>query len=110
MNFHKKFSTKIQLTLKLHKFPFIHKLSLNFYLLGVRNNYRKFAENTTVIFQKGDDLMSREAQTYVKGAAAAVVTGGIAFLAVRSLTNNKRLKRKMTAKTFKAIGNIMDSL
>ena len=85
-------------------------ISHNFYLFGLWNILRKFAENTYENFQKGDDLMSREAQSYVKGAAAAVVTGGIAVLAVRSLTNNKRLKRKMTAKTFKAIGNIMDSL
>lgn len=54
--------------------------------------------------------MSREAQTYIKGATAAVITGGIAFLAVRSLANNRRFKRKATAKAFKVLGNFMDSL
>ena len=34
--------------------------------------------------------MSKEAQSYVKGATAAVITGGIAFLAVKSLSNNRR--------------------
>lgn len=71
---------------------------------------RKFAENTPVNLQKGDDSMSKEAQGYIKGAAAAVVTGGIAFLAVKSLSNNRRFKRKATAKAFKVLGNFMDSL
>lgn len=54
--------------------------------------------------------MSREVQSVMKGAAAAVVTGGIAFLAVKSLSNNRRFKRKATAKAFKVLGNFMDSL
>lgn len=54
--------------------------------------------------------MSRETQSVMKGAAAAVVTGGIAFLAVKSLSNNRRFKRKATAKAFKVLGNFMDSL
>lgn len=54
--------------------------------------------------------MSRQAQSYIKGAAAGVITGGLTFLAVKSLTGNHRLKRKATAKAFKAIGNIMEQL
>lgn len=54
--------------------------------------------------------MSKEAQSYVKGATAAVITGGIAFLAVKSLSNNRRFKRKATAKAFKVLGSFMDSL
>ena len=54
--------------------------------------------------------MSREAQSYVKGATAAVITGGLAFLAVKTLSNNRRFKRKAAAKAFKTLGNFMDSL
>ena len=108
--FHKKFSTIIQSTLKLHKFPIIHRLSLNYYLSRRWNIFLKYAENTTENFQKGDDLMSREAQTYIKGATAAVITGGLAYLAVRSLDKNRRFKRKATAKAFKVLGTFMDSL
>ena len=54
--------------------------------------------------------MSREAQTYIKGATAAVITGGLAYLAVRSLDRNRRFKRKATAKAFKVLGSFMDSL
>lgn len=54
--------------------------------------------------------MSREVQTYVKGATAAVITGGIAYLAVRSLDRNRRFKRKATAKALKVLGSFMDSL
>ncbi|MDE6728878.1 MAG: hypothetical protein K2J80_13230 [Oscillospiraceae bacterium] len=54
--------------------------------------------------------MSREAQSYIKGAAAGVITGGLTFLAVRSMSNNRRFKRKATAKAFKVLGNFMDSL
>lgn len=54
--------------------------------------------------------MSREAQNYIKGAAAAVVTGGLAFLAVRGLSQNRRFKRKATAKAMKVLGNFMDAI
>ncbi len=54
--------------------------------------------------------MSKQTQSYVKGAAAAVVTGGIAFMAVKTLSNNRRFKRKATAKAFKVLGNFMDSM
>lgn len=54
--------------------------------------------------------MSREAQNYIKCAAAGVITGGLAFFAARSMSHNRRFKRKATAKAFKVLGNFMDSL
>ncbi len=54
--------------------------------------------------------MSKQAQGLAAGAAAAVVTGGLAFLAARSLSKNRRFKRRATAKAFKVLGNFMDSL
>lgn len=54
--------------------------------------------------------MSRQQASVMKGAAAAVVTGGLAFLAVKSLSSNRRMKRKATAKAMKVLGNFMDSL
>lgn len=54
--------------------------------------------------------MSKQAQSYIKGAAAGVITGGLTFLAVKSLTGNRHLKRKATAKAFKAIGAMMDNI
>ena len=75
-----------------------------------RHIFRTFAENITVNFQKGDDLMSREAQSYVKGATAAVITGGLAFFAVKSLSGNRRIKRKAAAKAIKVLGSFMDAM
>lgn len=54
--------------------------------------------------------MSRETQSYIKSAAAGVVTGGLAFLAVKSLTNNRRFRRKTAAKAFKVLGSFMDAI
>lgn len=54
--------------------------------------------------------MSRETKTYITGATAAVITGGLAYLAVRGFSQNRRFKRKATAKAIKVLGNFMDVL
>lgn len=54
--------------------------------------------------------MSVKTEKYIKGAAAGVITGGLAFWAVKSLSSNRRFKRKATAKALKVLGNFMDSL
>ncbi|MCI5578648.1 MAG: hypothetical protein MR364_03995 [Oscillospiraceae bacterium] len=54
--------------------------------------------------------MSRQTKSYVKGATAAVITGGLTFLAVKSLTDNRRFKRKAAAKAVKILGNFMDAM
>lgn len=54
--------------------------------------------------------MSREIQSYIKSAAAGVITGGLAFMAVKSITNNRRFKRKSAAKAFKVLGSFMDAI
>lgn len=69
-----------------------------------------FAETRCVNFQKGVDSMTREAQRYVKGAAAGVITGGLTFLAVKSLSGRKRMKRRTAAKALKVLGSFMDSI
>lgn len=54
--------------------------------------------------------MSKETQSYIKSAAAGVITGGLAFMAVKSLTNNRRFRRKTAAKAFKVLGSFMDAI
>lgn len=54
--------------------------------------------------------MSKEAQSYIKSAAAGVITGGLAFMAVKSLTRSRRFRRKSTAKAFKVLGSFMDAI
>ncbi len=54
--------------------------------------------------------MSRETQSIIKATVAGTIAGGLAFAAVKTLTNNSKFKRKTTAKAFKMIGNFMDSL
>jgi len=53
--------------------------------------------------------MSKQTQSYIKSAAAGVITGGLAFMAVKSLTNNRR-KRKSAGKAFKVLGSFMDAI
>lgn len=71
------------------------------------NKTARIADNTN---EKEMIFMTREQERYIKSAAAGAVTGGLAFLAVRSLTSNRRLRRKTTAKAMKLLGNFMDSL
>lgn len=54
--------------------------------------------------------MSRKTESYIKSAAVGLVTGGLTFWAVRSLTSNKRMRRKAAAKAVRMVGSIMDSL
>lgn len=54
--------------------------------------------------------MTRETSSVMKGAAAGIVTGGLAFLAVKSFSGNRRLRRKTAAKAVKVIGSFMDTL
>lgn len=53
--------------------------------------------------------MTKETTSVMKSAAAGIVTGGLAFMAVKTLTSSKRARRKTAAKTAKLIGNLMDS-
>lgn len=53
--------------------------------------------------------MTRETSSVMKGAAAGIVTGGLAFMAVKTLSGSRRARRKTAAKTAKLIGNLMDS-
>ncbi len=53
--------------------------------------------------------MTRETSSIMKGAAAGIVTGGLAFMAVKTFSGNRRFRRKTAAKAAKLIGNMMDS-
>ncbi len=54
--------------------------------------------------------MTREASSVMKGAAAGIVTGGLAFWAVKSFSGSRRMRRKTAAKAVKVIGSFMDAL
>ncbi len=54
--------------------------------------------------------MSNKTQSYIKSAAIGAAAGGLAFWAARSLTSNKRMRRKTMAKAVKMVGSMMDSL
>ncbi len=54
--------------------------------------------------------VTRETSSVMKGAAAGIITGGLTFLAVKSFSGNRRLRRKTAAKAVKVIGSFMDTL
>ena len=54
--------------------------------------------------------MTRETSSVMKGAAAGIVAGGLTFMAVKSLSGSRRLRRKTAAKAVKVIGSFMDTL
>ncbi len=54
--------------------------------------------------------MTRDTSSIFKGAAAGIITGGLTFMAVKSFSGNRRLRRKTAAKAVKVIGSFMDSL
>ena len=54
--------------------------------------------------------MSHKQETCVKAAVAGVVTGGLAFLAVKSLCGRRSFRRMSAAKAFKMIGTLMDAV
>ena len=54
--------------------------------------------------------MTRETSSVMKGAAAGIVAGGLTFMAVKTFTGNRRLRRKTAAKAVKVIGSFMDMI
>ncbi|MDE7230970.1 MAG: hypothetical protein K2N56_10870 [Oscillospiraceae bacterium] len=54
--------------------------------------------------------MTRDTSSIFKGAAAGIITGGLTFMAVKSFSGNRRLRRKTAAKAVKVIGSFMDAL
>lgn len=69
----------------------------------------KFADNNTANIQKGDVDMTRKQNCYIRSAAAGVITGALAFFAVRSLCPHRSFRRMSAAKAFKMIGSLMDA-
>lgn len=68
-----------------------------------------FADNNTANLQKGDDDMTRKQNCYIRSAAAGVITGALAFFAVKSLCPHRSFRRMSAAKAFKMIGSLMDA-
>lgn len=54
--------------------------------------------------------MNRQTAFYLKSAAVGAAVGGLAFVAVRSATSKKRIRRKAAAKAMRMVGSIMDAL
>jgi len=54
--------------------------------------------------------MSHKQEVCVKATVAGVVTGGLAFLAVKSLCGRRSFRRMSAAKAFKMIGTLMDAV
>ena len=67
------------------------------------------AKYTYIKFQKGGELMSRQTESYIKSAAAGLIAGGLAFLAVRAVSGRRSFKRMTAAKAFKMIGTMLDA-
>lgn len=53
--------------------------------------------------------MSRKTQCLLKSTAAGVIAGGLAFMAVKSVSSHRSFKRMTAAKAFKTIGSLMDA-
>lgn len=53
--------------------------------------------------------MTKAGECCAKSAAAGVIAGTLAFLAVRSLCSHKSFRRMSAAKAFKMIGSLMDA-
>ncbi len=54
--------------------------------------------------------MTRQASSVVKGAAAGIIVGSAAFVAVKTITGGRNRTGKTAAKAMKAIGSFMDSM
>lgn len=54
--------------------------------------------------------VTRETSSVVKGAAAGIIAGGLTFMAVKSFSGSRRMRRKTAAKAVKVIGSFMDAL
>ena len=53
--------------------------------------------------------MSRKTETYIKSSAAGLIAGGLAFMAVNTLSHHS-MKRKSTAKVFRMLGALMEAI
>lgn len=58
---------------------------------------------------QGADEMTHKQENCVKAVIAGAVTGGLAFLAVKSLCRRRSFRRMTAAKAFKLIGTLMNA-
>ena len=50
--------------------------------------------------------MSKKTEAYIKSSAAGLIAGGLAFMAVNSLSRHS-MKRRSTAKVFRMLGALV---
>ena len=60
-------------------------------------------------FKKELITMSKKTEAYIKSSAAGLIAGGLAFMAVNSLSRHS-MKRRSTAKVFRMLGALMDTI
>ena len=53
--------------------------------------------------------MAKKTEAYIKSSAAGLIAGGLAFMAVNSLSRHS-MKRRSTAKVFRMLGALMDAI
>lgn len=53
--------------------------------------------------------MSRKTESLIKSTAAGIIAGGLAFMAVKSISSHRSFRRMTAAKAFKTIGTLMDA-
>lgn len=54
--------------------------------------------------------MSGKTKSCITSATVGIVTGGLTFWAVHSLTDSRHMRRKAAAKAVRMIGSLMNSL
>lgn len=54
--------------------------------------------------------MSRSTEALIKSSAAAAIAGGLAFMAVNTISRRHSIKRRSTAKMFRMLGALMESI
>jgi len=54
--------------------------------------------------------MSRKTEALIKSSAAGVIAGGLAFMAVNTLSRRHTVKRRSTAKMFRMLGALMEAM
>lgn len=69
----------------------------------------EYAKYTFGNFQKGGERMSRQTESYLKSTAAGLIAGGLAFMAVKSMSGRRSFRRMSAAKAFKMIGTMMEA-
>ncbi len=75
-------------------------------------NYNPFSEQN-IFEQKGDFIMNKNTNSFLKGMGAGVIAGAAMITAGKMMLNNKNTKRavsKGTSKAFRAMGDFVEGV